>query len=125
MHWMLSTWLLLNTQKALGKSYYMVQYIQSGMICSLALLFSFIHKEPVKAGVLLVCHSSPMCTVKLKHVRLGILLIFCLRDLSVFKTNPCACLLFQYLSFCIVLMVFSPIYISLYFFSYVTLQVEK
>lgn len=75
MHWMLSTWLLLNTRKALGKSYCMMWYIQSGMICSLP-LFSVIYKEPVKSGVLLVRHSPSGCTVKPKHVRLRVLFWF-------------------------------------------------
>lgn len=53
-----------------------MRYIHSGMIRSLALLSSAIHKEPVKSGVLLVCHSPPGCTVKLKHVSLRVFFSF-------------------------------------------------
>lgn len=115
MHWMLSTWLLLNTRKALGKSYYLMGYIQSGMICSLALLFSVIHKEPIKSSVLLVWRS-PGCTGKLKHVSIRVFFWFsAFVVFPVFKTNHCACLLFRYLSFCIVLMVSCPIYLLVLF----------
>lgn len=99
MHWMLSTWLLLNTRKALGKSYYLMRYIQSGMIRSLALLFSVIHKEPIKSSVLLVWRS-PGCTGKLKHVSIRVFFWFS------------AFVVFLFLKLIIVLACFSSICLS-------------